>query len=212
VPTAGWSLWTASLTADHRDVVLSLDGVPLQRWTLDGEQHVAVPVPLASGYHTVTLSVDPPCPTAVNPALRCKTVDVDRLTFNDLVTQPFESAQYGNGVTLAGARVGGVTNEQLSIWLWWQFSAPRSENDIRFVHVVDENGAPVAQLDQTTGERAPGDQLAEVVSIDLPPDLAPGTYHVYTGWYTYPDLIRFPVLSDVPGKQDNYVLVGEFTK
>jgi hypothetical protein len=48
------------------------------------------------------------------------------------------------------------------------------------------------------------------VTITLPEDLPAGTYRVYTGWYTFPDTVRLPVISDVPGKGSSFAQIGEF--
>jgi hypothetical protein len=56
-----------------------------------------------------------------------------------------------------------------------------------------------------------GAQRLETLDLNLPSELAAGTYRVYVGWYSYPDLVRFPVLSDVPGAQDGWAMIGEFT-
>jgi len=91
----------------------------------------------------------------------------------------------------------------------WAFDEARDENDIRFVQVIDSAGRLLAQDDQPLGEHQAGSHWAEIAQVPLPDDLPPGTYQVYTGWYTYPDLVRFPVLADVDGAQAG--LLAEFT-
>ena len=58
--------------------------------------------------------------------------------------------------------------------------------------------------------QAAGEGWSEVVSINLPADLAPGEYQVYVGWYAYPDTTPFPILSDVPDAQSGVLEVGSF--
>ncbi len=41
-----------------------------------------------------------------------------------------------------------------------------------------------------------GDERAEAVTIPLPDDLPPGDYTVSVGWYHYPEITNFCVLSD----------------
>jgi hypothetical protein len=91
------------------------------------------------------------------------------------------------------------------------FDEARAETDVRFVHVLDADGNLVAQADRSLGEQPAGGQWAEAVEVALPDDLAAGTYRVYVGWYTYPDITRFAVLSSALGTLDNRVYVGEFT-
>ena len=209
-PEPGWMLFSADLAAEGRTAVLRLDGATLGRWRIDGRQMVQVPVPLSAGYHRLTLAVEPACPQVYSEALRCLALDVHGLALGPLVAGESAPVAYGGGVTLAAAQVAPVADGRLPVWLWWQFDARRSDTDIRFVHMVNETGTLVAQVDATLGERSAGDALAEIVTLELPPDLPAGTYRVFAGWYTYPDSVRFPVLADVPGAADGYALVGEY--
>jgi hypothetical protein len=206
----GWMLLDAELEAEGRTAVVTLDGEELLRQTIDGEASLTVPVPLMPGYHTLRLAVDPPCPQVYSEALRCQTLDLRALSLDGFLPDTFEPVAYGNGVTLAAGHVALGDGESLPVWLWWQFSARRSENDIRFVHMVNETGTLVAQADGTLGNRAIGEGHAEVVTLALPDNLPTGTYRVFAGWYTYPDAVRFPVLSDVRGAESGYALVGEY--
>jgi hypothetical protein len=99
----------------------------------------------------------------------------------------------------------------LAVRLDWQFEAARDDNDIRFAHVVDSTGQPIAQDDQTLGTLAAGTRRVEQVTLQLPADLPAGDYRAYVGWYTYPDLTRFAVSSAVDGAADGLALVGEIT-
>ncbi len=207
----GWLMLRADLSAEDRTAVLTLDGVELLRQQVYGAQSVEVPVPVSPGYHTLTLAVDPPCPQVYSDALRCRELALETLTLGDFVPGSFTAVPYGNGVTLAAAHIARATDGRLPVWLWWQFSARRSDTDIRFVHMVNETGTLVAQLDATLGMRSPGEGHTEIVSLELPPNLPTGTYQIFAGWYTYPDAVRFPVQADDPGAQNGYALVGEYT-
>lgn len=210
-PEAGWTLLEATLDADARAVTLERDGAALQRWNVAGEQRIRVPLPLEAGYHTATLWVEPPCPDVYSPALRCRTVALSDVSFGAFIDNTFEPIPFEGGVTLSGSRLEAPVDNRLPVWLWWQFDASRHENEIRFVHLLNEAGELVAQVDTTLGERAAGEQLAEIVELELPADLPPGVYRAYTGWYTWPEAARFPLLADVPGAVNRFVLVGELT-
>ncbi len=41
-----------------------------------------------------------------------------------------------------------------------------------------------------------GDTVIDPRLIQLPDDLAPGTYRVFVGWYRLDDLTRLPVMDD----------------
>lgn len=208
-PDVGWATFSARLEADGREAVLQLDGRQVRRWTVDGTLDVFVPLPVDQGaFHTLTLALDPPCPRSDNPALGCRVVNVSDVRF-DYQAAARQQAQFGRGVALDGAFAPETANagETLPVWLSWQFGEAMTENDIRLVHLLDENGELQGQVDSTLG--AAGTGWAEQVDLPLRADLPPGTYSLYTGWYTYPDLIRFPVLTDSPRGADGLWLIGE---
>lgn len=209
-PESGWINFSADFTANGRSVLLTLDGQVIRRWMVDGEQVVDVPVALSEGFHTLSLAVDAPCPRVYSEALRCRSLQVTDAAEFEFAAAAFAPVEYGGGGTLVASRVLAPDENQLTAWLWWQFSAPRNENEIRFVHVLNENGELVAQSDITLGVQPAGESFAEAVILDIA-NLPPGSYRIYTGWYTYPDTVRFPVLSDVAGKENNVALIGEFT-
>jgi hypothetical protein len=41
--------------------------------------------------------------------------------------------------------------------------------------------------------------------VELPSDLSAGEYRLYVGVYLWPDVERLPVLSDVPGAENDAV-------
>jgi hypothetical protein len=210
-PDEGWALFSARLEADERETVLRLDGLEIHRWWLDSAQEVFLPLPVNAGaFHTLTLALEPPCPRNDNPALSCRTVEVSEVRF-EFQGAARQAAQFGRGVALQGAFAPetGNASETLPVWLSWSFSEAVTDNDIRFVHLLDANGELQAQVDVSLGARAAGTGWAEQVDLPLRADLPPGTYSLYTGWYTYPDLLRFPVLTDSPRMADGLFLIGE---
>ncbi|MCA9908741.1 MAG: hypothetical protein KC519_08840, partial [Anaerolineae bacterium] len=84
-----------------------------------------------------------------------------------------------------------------------------NENDIRFVHVLDETGTLVGQQDIPLGMITANSARSEEIILPLPDDLPPGEYQVIAGWYTYPEIAPFHVLNvdDSVG----YVSLGSFT-
>lgn len=211
-PTTGWGVLRADVNAAGREVVVYLNGAAIQRWPVDGTRSIVAPLPLAPGYQTVTLAVEPPCPVVVSEALRCRALTVNNLSLDEFTPLAVaDPIAFENGVTLMSRRLPERTPEgdSVPVWLWWRFDAARDEDDIRFVHLLDANGQLAAQVDTTLGQRQPGTQLVEVVHIPLPADLLPGRYTVFTGWYTFPDGVRFNVLSEVPGDELDVVFVGE---
>ncbi|MEZ4669280.1 MAG: hypothetical protein R3E39_15350 [Anaerolineae bacterium] len=195
---------------------LSVDDVVLREWpenTYSYEYSVHVPLPTA-GYHTVTLNMSPACPEQTGATLRCYS-SAPVMTWEGGAQGAFLAANFDAAVDFAGglrlkAWLLTEREKQRVIHLWWQFDQPRSGQDIRFIKVLNEQGVAVASVDEGLGDHAAGSQWVESVNLDVAADLPVGTYSVYVGWYTYPDLTRFKVLSDVTGAVDGWALVGEF--
>ena len=210
-PEAGVVDIAGTLVGDGRAAALLLDGAPIHRWTVSGETAFRVPLPLQAGaYHTVTLALEPPCPQGYGPALRCRTVTASDLRFGRYrpgAGADFAPVTFGRGVTLAFADVE-LAGEALSVRLLWRFAQPLTDADVRFVHVVCADGPPLAQLDSALGAVSAGTAWAETLTLPLADARPPGACRVYAGWYTYPDLARFPVLTDVAGARDGLALLG----
>lgn len=205
-----WAIFEASLTAENRLVTASLDGGNMGHWQVDGTTIVHFPLFLSAGYHTVRLALDPVCPTSYSTALRCRSLTVSGAHLNQTVGEALpEPVVYGGGVVLQQASARLVEGENaVEVWLQWEFSAPRDSNDVRFIHLVGPDGAQITGQDNTLGVQRAGDGLAEIVRLDVPPDLPEGDYKVYAGWYRYPELTRFPVQSPVEGAENGLALVG----
>ncbi len=209
-PADGWARLRATLAADGRDVALTLDGRELARWMVDGKQPVDLPLPLAQGYHTVTLAVLPACPQVMMVALRCRAV-----TLSDFALDGYSAADLGmpvafdHGITLTASRVA-ARSKALDVALAWQFDATRSESDIRFVHVFDANGKLIAQADHTLGSLPAKVTRVDALTLTLPTTLVSGTYRVTVGWYSYPTNARFSILGDVPGAHNGEAEIGSF--
>ncbi|MCC6803803.1 MAG: hypothetical protein IT319_13040, partial [Anaerolineae bacterium] len=198
-PEDGWVTFTADVIGADQGVSLLLDGAVVGRWMLDGATTIRAPLPVtAQSYHAISLALDLTCPEHFDSALACRSVALGDITFDFTPTPLSDPTTFERGVTLTRsytppqARAG----ETLSVWLWWGFTQPRDEREIRFVHVTDAAGTLVAQQDITLGVIVPGETRAESVEIALPADLPPGDYTVSAGWYIYPDITNFCVLRD----------------
>jgi hypothetical protein len=163
------------------------------------------------GYHTLLFEAQPTCPDRYNVALfTCVQPSLNLERLDSLKPATFgEPIQFEKGVKLHSLVVRDLA--QLTVNLWWQFDQPRTEQDVRFIKVLDEQGEQIAGVDETPGIHEVGSQWIETVRLNLPADLKAGEYRVYAGWYSYPDLTRFGVLSDVEGAQDGLALIDEFS-
>jgi hypothetical protein len=209
----GWVIFSGTLAANGRETELYMDRQIIHRWRVEGEMPFAVPIPVsANTYHTVTLAVHPPCPQEHSPSLRCRALSAHGLSFGQYVPADDLNLQFDRGIVLARASVPehAEAGSDLPVSLLWQFSMARNGNEIRFLHVLDRDDNLVAQFDSTLGDQPAGSTWVEQVDVPIPPELPAGEYHVYAGWYTYPDFTRFTVLSDVDAAQNNLVLLGAF--
>jgi hypothetical protein len=217
---AGWVTLTANVVADGRDLVLLRDNIPIHRWMVDGEQTITVPVLLGeNAFHTLSLAVEPPCPTYIGEGQECRGVAISDLVLGTFTAQqvreyipyatppvsfanPREETLLHNfvrAIVLDDAYVQQTAQpgDTLPVWISWRFITRRTDTEVRFVHVAANlDTPPVAQVDSTLGNLAAGSAWAEQVDIALPSDLSPGEYQVYTGWYTYPDLVKFCIPQD----------------
>ncbi len=219
VPEPGWLNLTFSQRETSPEFTLRVDSQVIRRWDAGAfgyEMPVSVPI-MSGSYHILTTEMSPKCPETLPSLLQC-THSPPVMIYEVGAASAFSRASFDKpisfekGVTLSGSRIPNATmNGRLAIDLLWQFDQPRTEQDIRFIKVLDANGKSVALDDHTLGVQPKGGQWVETVSMELPADLAAGEYSVYGGWYSYPDMTRFKVLSDVPGAVDNWAQIGTFT-
>jgi hypothetical protein len=108
------------------------------------------------------------------------------------------SAAFGPGIRLLGYDV--VPVDPLQITLYWQSQKAVDQSYDVFLHILDENGAIVAQADQkplgglvATDIWQPGDIIRDPLSIPLPPDLPSGSYDMRLGLYSPETGERLPV-------------------
>ena len=77
--------------------------------------------------------------------------------------------------------------------MFWQAGAEMDRNYTAFVHLLGENGDPIAQLDRPpdgypTSDWRPGEVIIDQYTIQLPADLPTGTYNLQSGFYYLPTL------------------------
>ncbi len=207
-PQPGWAQISGELHGSIHTAQLLVDNAPVHTWQADGE--FALPIPIAeAGYHTAALALTSPCPQHFSATLECNSVGVSNLSLDSFAPASLETPiQFERGVELASAHVQ-QSGDSFSAWLWWCFEQPRTELDVRFVHVLDAQGKLVAQADGTLGAHPANSQWVE--AVEAAADLPTGTYSIYTGWYTYPETTRFAVLSDTAGAENGLAFIGTLT-
>ena len=209
----GWLEYNAVLEAVNRRVHLSLNDTPLETLQVNGRIPLSIPLPIARrGYHTLRIAPDPPCPERIDTSLLlCQDVKVENVRIEVLSDGAiYDPIRIEDGIVLAGYLLPeDSVDELIKIRLWWRFEAERSAKDVRFVHVLDANGRPVtgSPRDRHFGTLQAGSELTETVTLDKS-RLTSGEYRVLTGWYELPQAVRYDVLTDVEGAQDDTVVLG----
>ena len=208
-PQPGWLEYRATLRAENRRVHLLLDDVRLQTLTVRGETEIALPLPIARpGYHTFRAVLDPPCPERIDAeALLCHDVAIVDVELEALSSGAiYDPIRIEGGIELAGYHMPDQFTEAFPIRFWWRFASERSANDVRFIHVLDESRRLMTQNDASFGE-VQALERTETVVLNLR-GLPPGDYLVLAGWYALPDAVRYDVLTNVAGAQDNTIVLG----
>ena len=135
------------------------------------------------------------------------TLEIIRLAGSQTNDTIGDSWQYTLGervqlLSVEGATKTAAAGEELSFSLTWHALEAIGEDYVVFVHLLDEKGALVAPFDHPpmdgnfpTHLWQAGDTVLDKRLIQLPSDLAPGSYSVNVGWYRLEDLLRLPVID-----------------
>lgn len=127
-----------------------------------------------------------------------------------VLDQPFgEGPQlYLIGYDLQPAAGGGVMAAKLNLVLYWRCEATPAVDYTTFVHVRNAAGDIIAQQDQPplagaypTGLWDPGEIIADMITVPLPKNVAPGPYRLVVGMYEVETGQRLAV----PGQPSNEV-------
>ncbi len=205
-PQDGWLDVSADMWAGGRDLLLLLDKVPLQRWSWSLQEadlkHVSLPL-RAGAWHMLTFVPEPACLRALAAGLVCPEEALERFTL-EFVPTALQQARFAEGVTLLAGSLPAQADagNELVLRLHWEFAQGRDEHDVRFVHLLDDEGQLVAQSDETPGLVPAGSQLSERIVLTLPVALPPGEYRAWLGWYRYPQNTRLPLLEPADARDD----------
>lgn len=112
---------------------------------------------------------------------------------------------FGGQISLLGysANTEAKAGESISLSLYWQARVKLARDYTVFVHLLDASGSVRSQIDSPPlGGSYPtsiwddGEILRDDYVLQLPADLAPGTYRVELGLYDYPSLVRLPAADE----------------
>jgi hypothetical protein len=128
--------------------------------------------------------------------------------------QPIE-ATFGDRIRLVSfAAPDSLTSGQtLEVRLYWKALQPLEEDYIVFVHLLDASDELVASHDgpprdgeSPTSTWLPGDVVPDVHHVTVEPDTSTGTYRLWVGTYTWPDIERLAVRDQEGVEQINRTL------
>ena len=119
--------------------------------------------------------------------------------------RPFDTAVesvFGDGLRLRGFRQS-IQGQRLEIALSWSVEADMAGGWFCFVHVLDEAGHKIAQIDAPIDEGLfatwqRGQQFGGPLPIAMPPDRPPGAYRIVVGVYNPADWVRLPLTQGQP--------------
>ena len=224
VPQAGRAYWTFEAGSWLVDRWVTLDyeeaasdafyveaGDAVQMWHASQQT-------LDTGFHMATFDVPAESSGCTllpgEPGCREVWIGTPRLQFEEEDQQP--GGVFGDKMRLVSWQVMGDEAGTLILDLNWQALAADRADYTAFVHLLDAEGNLVAQWDGSPGPdgqptsswRQNGTRWQRVT---LGGDVEPGSYQVYVGMYTHPDLVRLPVLADTPRAADGLYFLQEWT-
>ena len=210
-PRTGWLDVNADLAEGGRDLRVLLDDIPVASWprSARGSSARAVSLPLQDdAWHMLTIMPGPRCSTVADPALVCPEVELNNFRL-DVVPATILQARFDEGVELLAGSIPAraFAGEDLTVRMHWDVAQGRDSFDVRFIHVLDDNGQMVAQTDDALGFLTAGSRILDRAILPLPASLPPGNYSVWLGWYRYPEIRRLSLIGP-DGPQGSVFLLG----
>jgi hypothetical protein len=127
-----------------------------------------------------------------------------------------EAIPFANGVAFMGYQMAGAVSpgDTLEVWLaWWvRIPPPPGEDYHFFVHLLDNEGSLRSQHDAVGFPAASwqsGDIVLSRFPVLIPPDLSPGSYQVWAGLYTFPDVVDVSFLDVAGNPAGDRVALGD---
>jgi hypothetical protein len=168
---------------------------------------------LPEGEYDIVVSVE-----GLDEAIRLSSVQVeqsDRL-FEPPAFTTDQTATFGDTVRLLGYDLDYQPGEDsATIRFGWQAIQPQAESYSVFVHVVDQDGAIIAQHDGVPQGDYPlyrwvaGEVVLDEVTIPLPRDLPAGFYRVRVGFYRPETGERLPVVESSGEAGADYIWLDD---
>jgi hypothetical protein len=148
---------------------------------------------------------NPPIYNAIQQTIPLQTITIHGIDYATIyqLPKPFEravDARWGEALHLRGVTIAREPNRIIVTPAWDVRVAPAADYQV-FLHLLDMQGQRVAALDVAPGGAdfpptsawQPGRQIAVPLPLELPPDLAPGTYRLMLGIYEAMGGVRPPL-------------------
>ncbi|MFN2138507.1 MAG: glycosyltransferase family 39 protein [Candidatus Promineifilaceae bacterium] len=136
---------------------------------------------------------------------------ITTLPNNAIVTE----AQFGPDIQLYGYEIGETSADSLPITLHWLATGQPADSFLVFLHLVDDSGAIISQVDRvpvedlrpTSGWRE-GEILSDTILLALPPAVTPGTFRLNVGLYNPDTGQRLPVTVNGERQQNDQLALS----
>lgn len=154
--------------------------------------------------------------TILPDELQCRSVWIEtpRLI---LANDSAMNVDFGGQMRLVDVSLEHLAAGEVALDFYWQALGASRDNYTMFVHLLGEDGARIAQWDGPVGgiqngtstwpENGLGYEQA-LLTFDED-EVPPGTYQLFTGLYTYPDIVRLPVDADGPRSDERLLYIAD---
>ena len=130
--------------------------------------------------------------------------------------QTVTNATFGAAIDLLGYDLANE-GDSLRLTLYWRSAQPAGRSYDVFIHLLDEAGEIVAQVDEKplaglapTTRWQPGDLLRDPHRLPWPADLPPGTYRLAAGLFDRETMARLPLTT--PAGAGDTLILGQITR
>lgn len=146
----------------------------------------------------------------ISPSVVCADLPIVDTTGLRLTNVQFEDRVELVGLTAAPAQDG----RQLPVQLAWRALDRMHTDYVAFVHLIDDQGQIVSQLDQPPGGVdhqtsmwAPGEMLSSQFNVPLPPDIDLRTHRLRIGLYEPVSGRQLPITAPSPSDDPTFIVL-----
>lgn len=175
--------------------------------------YLQVPTDAAPGIHTLQVQVADQAVALGELSLAAST-----RRFEAPMLAHDVDAAFGDQIRLLGYELApAAAGQPLSVTLAWQAQGPMETSYTAFIHLVDDEGRPVAQSDAipaggyATSRWLTGEVVVDGHTLEVPADLAPGSYRLLAGLYDASTGQRLRATMGGQRVRENAVPLGEVT-